>query len=356
MNDWNVYLILAGRGYGKTHRGSQMILDLIHEQERLGNDKLCIGLIGETLFDVKTIMVSGISGIINKLNDSYKLRTKSLHYKNHVFYFFGGNNYDKLRGYNFHIVWIDELCKFKSVQKLLNQVWLCLRLGISKLIITTTPRNMAPLYDLMKRNDIHIETGKSQDNGNNLSENFFKNINNLQDPNFYSQEINGEINSNFNESNIEILDIYDKSGFFILGIDPAIKSGLTGIILVQYFQDKKIVVEDWSTYDHYDLWIHKLIHNLKDINYKIVVEVNQGGNLWKRLLEPLQRTIITVFSQTTKQQRQQFVQHLYKKSIICHQRPFPHLNKELMGEPQDRLDALFFTLENQYKPFKYYLL
>lgn len=359
LKPWNIYLLLAGRGYGKTYKGSQLVLDLIKEQENLNKDQeLTIGLIGETIFDVQTIMVSGISGIIPKLEfDSYKLRAKKLCYKKHTFYFFGGNNYDKLRGYNFHIIWIDELCKFKHVTKLINQVWLCLRLGISKLIITTTPKNLSILNEIMNRDDTVVEMGKSHDNKQYLSDTFFTNIENIKDRNFYEQEIDGKTIYNFNESYIQVYDLYDKiNGFFILGIDPAVQCGLTGIILVQYFEDKKIIVEDFSTYDHYDIWIEQLKTKLDSLNYTICVEINQGGNLWKHLLAPLGRKIITIFSHTTKLQRQQFIQHLHKQNVLFHNRKFIELNKELVGEPGDRLDALFFTLENQYRPFRFYLL
>lgn len=346
---WNIYLLLAGRGYGKTYKGAGMIIDYMENKENLR-----IGLIGATLQEVEAVMVNGVSGIIPRLNDKYRLRKRSLEYKTSLCQFFNGNLYESLRGFQFDIIWIDELCKFRHINRLLNQVWLCLRLGISKLIITTTPRNISVLHSLIRRNDIRIERGTSLEN-KTLSPVFFENISQINDEVFYRQEVEGDFTSGFDTKDIQILNHYDRSGFFILGIDPAVQNGLTGIILVQYFEDKKIVVEDWSTHDPYDVWIQKLMDNLADINYVICVEINQGGNLWKRLLAPLNRKIVTIFSQTSKNHRQQFIHYLYKKGILFNQRDFPRLLDELFNEPADRLDALFFAIENQYKPSKFYL-
>ena len=188
--DWDIWLVSAGRGFGKTVSGAAAVDTLL----RNGAFKK-IAIIGATLHDARHIMCNSLL----KVNPKIKLESSKhkVSWENGgEGYFFGGDP-EKLRGFEFDLVWIDEFIKFKKPVELFQQVDFCLRLKgedlSSKIIITTTPNNSKILENIAYDPKTFITYGTSYDNEKNLSSRFFKNIENYKNTDFGEQEIYGKI-------------------------------------------------------------------------------------------------------------------------------------------------------------------
>ncbi len=175
--DWKVWLIMAGRGFGKTRTGAETVRQLVQHKKAKH-----IALIAQSIAEAKAVMVYGESGLMNvfQKND----RPVFCSSQNKLFFangatasLFGANNPERLRGPQFDFVWIDEFAKFKKAQDIFNQVMMCLRLGDNpRCLITTTPRPLPFLEQLMKEESTITTTGTAFDNANNLAKSYLDHI------------------------------------------------------------------------------------------------------------------------------------------------------------------------------------
>lgn len=343
---WNIWLLLAGRGFGKTRAGAEAVLELIYEKKALN-----IGVLGETVFEAQNIMIEGHSGILmhSQIGYKYQVTKRRILFKNgSVCQYFGADRFDKLRGFQFDLVWIDEFAKFKNCKQVLEQVFMCLRLGITKIIITTTPQNKQILIDLMNSPDTIVTKGTSFENLN-LSPEFFKNIEKYNETNFGKQEILGEIveNNLWKREDIK----YSNSPTiikYVIGIDPAVEYGTTGIILAGLGNDLKIyIIEDFSTSRKISCWIDVLknIINKYEV-FDIAIEVNQGGSLLSELIlfNKISCNIIKYRARDSKYSRNTFTHFLYQQNQVVHSKKMDNLEEELLNFPKDRADALYWAV------------
>ncbi|MCW3847867.1 terminase family protein [Sphingomonas sp. LB-2] len=148
-SDWDVWVIKAGRGFGKTLAGAQWITARIAEGE-----KLQIALVGATLEDARRVMVEGRSGLIAVAGDWVSgwhpsLRRLDFRTGAHATLFSGASP-DMLRGPERHYAWCDELAKWEKPQQSWDMLQLNLRLGTRpRALITTTPRGGPVLRGIM---------------------------------------------------------------------------------------------------------------------------------------------------------------------------------------------------------------
>lgn len=197
-SEWHIWLICAGRGFGKTISGAAAI-DTLARNGVFKN----IAIIGATFYDSRHIMCE--NGLL-KVNPKIKLESSKhkVSWENGATgHFFSGDYPNKLRGYEFDLIWIDELVKIKNPEKLWEQISFCLRLKgqdlSSKIIITTTPNSSKLLETIAYDSNTAISYGSSYDNAKNLSDRFFQNIENYKNTKFGEQEIYGKI---INESSL----------------------------------------------------------------------------------------------------------------------------------------------------------
>ena len=166
---------MAGRGFGKTIAGSAAVLDLLYNH---GYRK--IALIGATKKEVADIMINGESGILNLGVDAiYNQKNQTIKWKNGAnAKIFNGNMYENLRGYEFDLIWIDEFCKIKEAENLWPQVQMTIRnkKNNPKIIITTTPRPMPLLSNIISNKKCILTSGTTFENKDNLSTEYLKMI------------------------------------------------------------------------------------------------------------------------------------------------------------------------------------
>ena len=195
LGNWRVWLIMAGRGFGKTRTGAETIREWV-SSGMYGR----IALIGETIREARDIMVEGVSGILSVSTSIEKLNFESskrrLSWPNGaVATLYGGNTYNQLRGPQFDAAWVDEIAKFKDPEALWDQLMMCMRIGNDpKIIVTTTPRPLRLLQNFLKDDMVHVTRGSTFDNRENLATAFFDQIvKKYEGTHFGIQELEGEL-------------------------------------------------------------------------------------------------------------------------------------------------------------------
>lgn len=165
---WRTWLMMAGRGFGKTRAGAEWIFKLAS-----GRPKLRIALVGGTIAEARSIMVEGVSGLLT----IGRRRVKGLRWEPSLGVMrwpngsearlFSGDNADGLRGPEHDFAWCDELAKWRQPE----EAWMNLQFGLRRgqrprALVTTTPRPI-PLLGRMQDNPLTITThGKTTDNIN----------------------------------------------------------------------------------------------------------------------------------------------------------------------------------------------
>ena len=170
--DWRTWLLMAGRGYGKTRAGAEWVLSLVRGDEiippRVGEDlsRLHIALVAATVEEARAVMVEGDSGLLalarpDEIADwSPSLRT--LRFDNGAMAtLYSGARGESLRGPQHNYAWCDELAKWAQAENAWNNLQLGLRVGaFPRALVTTTPRNSVLLERIRDAPDT-VETGGS---------------------------------------------------------------------------------------------------------------------------------------------------------------------------------------------------
>lgn len=183
--DWAVWLILAGRGFGKTRAGAEWV----REQVRHGARR--IGLIAPTHADVRDIMVEGESGILaacwNGDTDhagrfmgrpTYEKSRRRVIWKNGaVALLFSAEEPEWLRGPQHEAIWCDELAAWRNLERTWDVAQFGLRLGERpRTLVTTTPKPLALLRRLVADPATVVTRGRSHDNAINLAPGFIEHL------------------------------------------------------------------------------------------------------------------------------------------------------------------------------------
>jgi predicted phage terminase large subunit-like protein len=215
-SSWFVWLILAGRGFGKTRTGAEMVR---YQIETLGRRR--IGVISPTTADLRDVIVEGESGIINVFppwnRPIYEPTKRRVTWPNGaIASLYSGEEPERLRGPQHDFLWIDELAGFSSpeiMQRAWDMAMFGLRLGKNpQCIVTTTPKPVPLVQDFLKwskdpERRILITTGSSYENKSNLATSFFKQLVQYEGTVLGRQEIHAEV------INMEEMGIIKKSWF-----------------------------------------------------------------------------------------------------------------------------------------------
>jgi phage terminase large subunit-like protein len=195
LGDWKTWLLLAGRGFGKTRTAAEDVAAY-----GLDNPKSFVGVVAETFADGRDVCIEGESGLLSVLPPSsvrhWNRSIGELYLTNDTKYrLFSGDKPDGLRGYQFHRLWWDELAKFIYAQEAWNQGQLGLRLGSDpRNVVTTTPRPILLIRDLVERENVVVTAGSTFDNEANLAPSFIEEIRRqYEGTKLGDQELHGKI-------------------------------------------------------------------------------------------------------------------------------------------------------------------
>jgi len=170
--DWDTWLLLAGRGFGKTRTGAEWVVKQasIHPGSRGA-------LVAPTAADTRDIMVEGESGILACAPPglcAYEPSKRRVSFTNgSVLTLYSADEPDRLRGPQHHFAWADELASWRRLQRAWDMLQMTMRLGDHpRVCVTTTPRPIPLVKQLVKDQRCFTVRGSTYDNLHNLAPTF----------------------------------------------------------------------------------------------------------------------------------------------------------------------------------------
>lgn len=292
--EWGVWLLMTGRGFGKTRAGAQWVI----EQARLPNQRIC--MIGRIPADARDVMVNGESGIMASsppdFTPRYTPSQRVLRWPNgseaHIY---SSEKPDDLRGPNFHCAWIDELAKYDHAQEVWDTLAMAVRLPPDpRIVVTTTPRPIPIIKQLMSDESTHVTSGSIYDNKTNLSGKFFERLIKRYEGTYLGQqELEGLLISDrpgalWTRDVLERCRTRERPETFVqivVAIDPPAtaskETAEAGIVVVGRGTDGvAYVLADGSMHATPDEWGRQAVrlYDRYDAD-QIVGEVNNGGDM-----------------------------------------------------------------------------
>lgn len=372
---WNVWLILAGRGWGKTRTGASDIV-----LYALKNPQSVCAVISPTAGDLRRVCFEGVSGIIKQIPSecyrdgsikSYNKTTSEIElYNGSKILGFSASEPDRLRGSQYHRAWCDELASWRYPDAY-DQLMFGLRLGKNpKVIITTTPRPTTLIRKLYERKnrDVLVTQGNTFENENNLAQTALTQFKDLYEgtrlgrQELYAEileDVEGALWSHFQLEKIRIKkENIPELTRIVVAIDPAVTSNAnsdeTGIIVAGRGEnDKYFILSDKSGRFSPDGWARTAIEEYYRFNANMIVaETNNGGDLVERVLRSIERNIPykSVTATRGKMLRAEPVSALYEQEKVFHADIFTQLEDQMCSftgdskKSPDRLDALVWAI------------
>ena len=369
--DWTTWLLLGGRGAGKTRAGAEWV-------RRIANDnaKGAIALVAETYADAREVMIEGPSGIravsAPESAPAYEASRRRLVWPGGaVAYAFSAEDPDGIRGYQFTAAWSDELAKWRYAEETWSNLQLALRLGAKpRQIATTTPRPTALLKRLIAAPTTDLRRATTYDNRAHLSEAFFTEIAALYEGTALGkQELLGELIDDvagalwtwnlIEASRISAAPSLDR---IVVAVDPPATAGPEadecGIVVagVAYCGGAKtaFVIADWSAAGLSPRqWASRTAAAYREFSAdRIVVEINQGGDMAKAVIAQVdsEAPVRGVHATRGKRLRAEPVAALYEQGRVRHVGAFAKLEDQMAtytgegNKSPDRLDALVWAL------------
>ena len=380
--DWRTWVIMGGRGAGKTRAGSEWVRHMVEgdRPHQEGKAKR-VALIGETYDQAREVMVFGDSGILAcsppDRRPKWVATRRSLVWPNGAeAMVFSGNDPEALRGPQFDAAWVDELAKWKKPQDAWDMLQFGLRLGNDpKQVVTTTPRNVAVLKSVMEAKSTVITRAPTEANAANLASSFLEEVKTrYAGTRLGRQELDGvfledDENALWALSRIEASRVQDVPELdrIIVAVDPPVTghsgSDECGIMVVGAIT--KGAPKDWRAYVLDDasvsaaspsVWAQAALDAMKLWNAdKMIAEVNQGGDLVETVVRQIDPLVSykSVRASKGKAARAEPVAALYDQGRVIHTRGLGELEDQMVkmtaqgyrgsGSP-DRLDALVWAI------------
>lgn len=360
--DWRIWLFLAGRGAGKTRSGAEWIADGVRRK-----NMRYIGLLAATQADARSVMVEGESGLLAVVP------TAKYEPANRRILFPGGamarlisaDDPNDVRGFQFDAVWADEFCKWREPQAALDMVLMALRLGgTPRLMMTTTPRAIKPLHDLLNMPDVAVTRCATVANAANLSPTFLSGLSlRFSGTRLGRQELDGELISD-NADALWKREWIERTRLrkipslvrVVVAVDPpaSIAGDECGIVAAGLGEDgDAYVLADRSAAGLSPAgWAERVVRAYEAFAAdSIVAEANQGGEMVRQvLLSALPNAPVKLVHATrSKQTRAVPAAMLYEQGRVHHVGAFAELEDQMCqydggGQSPDRMDALVWGL------------
>jgi phage terminase large subunit-like protein len=362
--DWLTWLILAGRGWGKTRTGAEDVA-----WYGLANPGVRIAVVAPTSADARDTCIEGDSGLINILpREAVQTWNRSLGELILVngtrFKTFSADEPERLRGPQHHRAWADELAAWRYPEAW-DQLMFGLRLGARpQAVVTTTPKPTALVKQLATAATTRVTRGSTFDNAANLAPSALQMLRErYEGTRLGRQELNAEILGDVPGGlwTMATLDAYrlrykpETIGRTVVAVDPAVTaeehSDEHGIIVAGMSGQQGLVLEDGSIRGTPMEWARRAVSLYRTYAADaIVCEVNQGGDMVAQTLRTIDSTvrIIEVRATRGKHVRAEPIAALYEQGRIAHVGAFAELENQMTqmtthgytgaGSP-DRLDA-----------------
>jgi phage terminase large subunit-like protein len=387
--DFTLWLLLGGRGAGKTRAGAEWIRHFV--RERTGPAR--IALVSETYADGREVMIEGQSGLAHigpeGERPTYEPSRRRLVWPQggSVAYVFSSEDPDGLRGHQFHAAWGDELCKWKHAEETWSNLQLALRLGERpRQVVTTTPRPTELLKRLLAAPTTAASRASTYANAANLSPAFLAEIAAVYEGTALGrQELLGEIIEDvagalWTRAMIEAARISAPPGFHksldrvVVAVDPPASAGEgadeCGIVVAGVLckpspacgrgqgegasAGTAFTVSDPSPPAPLPLagegrtafvladrsegglsprrWAQKAVAAYREFGAdRLLVETNQGGDMVREIIGSVDRSVAVKDVRATrgKRLRAEPVAALYEQGLVRHVGAFPRLEDQM---------------------------
>lgn len=375
---WNVWVALAGRGWGKTRAGAEWVRHRIKKGDKI------VHCVAPTKGDVRRVMVEGDSGLLNvcwKGDKTYRGKhigfptwsptNNTLTWENgSKAVFFSAEDPERLRGPQAYSAWTDELCAWRNAQETWDMLQFGLRLGKRpQVFVTTTPKTTKLIRTILDDDKTTISKGSTYDNSANLADTFLDAVRKTYEgtrlgrQELYAEILDEASGALWNRGLLAKCEV-DKEEVptlnrIVVSIDPAVtsnaESDMTGIVVAGLDVNGTVyVLEDHTGRYTPQQWASKAVELYREhMADRIVAERNQGGDMVRHTLHTEDETVPVklVHASRGKMARAEPVSALYEQDKVRHVRGLNDLEDQMVqweplgsiGSP-DRLDALVWAI------------
>jgi phage terminase large subunit-like protein len=378
--DWLTWVILGGRGAGKTRAGAEWVRARV-EGPTPNEPGKCrrLALVGETIDQVRQVMVEGDSGIL--ACSPPDRRPKLLASQNKLQWKNGAEaalvsatNYESLRGPQFDGAWCDELAKWRHADKAWDMLQFTLRLGDDpRQIVTTTPRDRELLRKILQEETTVVSHAGTAANIKNLAPGFLRRLESRYGGTALArQEIDGDLITEregalWTRKWIDAARKKERGALtrIVVAVDPPVSTGRDadecGIVVVGV--DATGPKGNWRIEVLADRtckglspqgWAEAAATAYAEFEAdRLVAEVNQGGDLVESVMRQVAPNISYrgVHATQGKRIRAEPVAALYEQGRVHHIGSFPELEDQMCtfeqgsgGKSPDRMDALVWAI------------
>ena len=368
--DWTYWLILAGRGFGKTRIGAEWV------RGRATSDRFqYVNLIAATADDARDIMIEGESGILAICPEwerpEYRSSKRRLEWPNGcTSLIFTADEPERLRGKQHESLWADEVASWRYPESW-DQAMFGLRIGPDpKAVVTTTPRPTQLIKDLGSNPATAVTVGTTYENRDNLAPEFYRTvISKYEGTRLGRQELNAEILDDvpgalWTRATIDKFRVPKAPYAFsavVVGVDPQAVadeetgSADTGIVVAAHSVTdmRGYVLADNTISASPEQWALAAINAYRFWEADVIVaEKNNGGDMVRATIHAVDPNVPVklVWASRGKRTRAEPVSALYEQGRISHVGAFPELEDQMCGwvpdmgmDSPDRMDALVWA-------------
>jgi phage terminase large subunit-like protein len=370
--NWRVWLIQAGRGFGKTRAGAEWVSEVARS-----SPDARIALVGATIADGRRVMIEGPSGLIAVARDHEPVhwiaaRRELRFASGAVATLYSAEAGEELRGPEHHAAWCDELAKWRRGEAAWDNLMMGMRLGDRpRVVVTTTPRANAAMRRVKAAPGLVETLGRTRDNPWLPDDFVVAMLETYGGTRLGRQELDGEMLEDvegalWTRGLIERCRVdageTAKPVRVVIGVDPpATANGdACGIVVAALLRDGRLaVVEDASVETpppH--VWAQAVAAAAARWGAeRVVAESNMGGEMVENTLRQADCTlpVVPVHASVGKARRAEPIALAYERGQVVHAGAFADLEDQLCGlqigggyagpgRSPDRADACVWAL------------
>ncbi len=375
-NPWRTWLLLGGRGSGKTRAGAEWVRAVALGLWPGEAAATRIALVGPTQAHVRAVMIEGVSGLMSvhppDQRPVLEISKSQLVWPNgSIAQFFSAEDPEGLRGPQFDAAWCDELGRWKRGQRAWDMLQFGLRLGtVPRQVVTTTPRATPLLKRIIADEATAMTRARTVDNAAHLAPAFIAEVTRMYVGTALGrQELDGEVVTERPDSlwqrkwMVEArTTIPPEMRRIVVAVDPPVtateNADTCGIVVAGLGPDNRAYVLADRSLQGRDpaTWARAVIAAFRDFSAdRIVAEANQGGDLVVNVIRQVDANapVKKVHASRGKFARAEPISALYAEGRVVHVGEFPALENQMCdfgpeglseGRSPDRVDALVWAL------------
>ncbi len=373
--DWRLWLVMAGRGFGKTRAGAEWVREIAE-----ATPDARIALVAASLGEARAVMVEGESGLLAVSAPGqlplFEPSLRRLSWPNGAqALLYSAQEPESLRGPQQSHAWCDEIAKWDNAAGRAERAWdnllLGLRLGETpRVMATTTPRAVPLVRRMLAEDGAAVTRGATKDNSGNLPERFLRDMRKtFGKTTLGRQELDGELIEDLPGAlwpRAMIEQCRDacsaEAARVVIGVDPPASQGgdACGIVVCALGTDGigRVIADASVEGASPERWARSVSRTARAHGAdRVIAEANQGGAMVESVLRAadIALPVRLVHASRGKSARAEPVAALYEAGRVRHAGTFPALEDELCGliagggyegpgRSPDRADALVWAL------------